>query len=53
MTADGVYRVIQETAELAGLDFSPHDARRTLLTNGLAAGSSVADMQFLAGHRNP
>jgi integrase len=53
MTTDGVYKIIQETSTAIGVDFSPHDARRTLLTNGLAAGSSVADMQFIAGHSNP
>jgi integrase len=53
MTTDGVYKIIQETSIAIGVDFSPHDARRTLLTNGLAAGSSVADMQFIAGHSNP
>lgn len=34
-------------------DFKPHDARRTLITNALAAGTSVADAQFMAGHANP
>lgn len=53
LTTDGVYRVIKETSKIIGVEFAPHDARRTLLTNGLAAGSSVADMQFIAGHANP
>lgn len=35
------------------LGFAPHDARRTLLTNALAAGTSVSDAQFIAGHSNP
>ena len=35
------------------LGFKPHDARRTLITNGLNAGSSIGDLQRQAGHVNP
>ena len=35
------------------LVFAPHDARRTLLTDILNNGGSVADAQFIAGHSNP
>lgn len=53
MGTNTAWRVVQATGHAIGVDFAPHDARRTLLTNGLAAGSSVADMQFIAGHANP
>lgn len=32
-------------------DFKPHDARRTLLSDLLASGTSLPDAQFIAGHR--
>ena len=34
------------------LGFAPHAARRTLITSGLASGSSVADMKKVARHKN-
>lgn len=37
----------------SALGFKPHDARRTLITNGLNAGSSIADLQRQAGHASP
>lgn len=52
MTDQAVYNVIKATSAIVGLDFAPHDARRTLLTRALAAGSNVKDMQFIAGHAN-
>jgi integrase len=50
MTDQAVYNVIKATSDVVGVDFTPHDARRTLLTHALAAGSNVRDMQFIAGH---
>lgn len=54
MTAQSVYEVVKQVEialDIQGL--SPHDARRTLITNGLNNGASVSDMQFIAGHANP
>jgi integrase len=45
-----VYRIVVETARRAGVDFKPHDLRRTLITSALRAGSSLADVQLQAGH---
>jgi integrase/recombinase XerD len=45
-----VYRVIQDTHASTGIAFSPHDARRTLLTEFLATGGALADAQAQAGH---
>jgi integrase/recombinase XerD len=50
MSDQAVYNVIKVTSATVGVDFAPHDARRTLLTHALAAGSNVRDMQFIAGH---
>ncbi|HLY26189.1 MAG TPA: site-specific integrase [Aggregatilineales bacterium] len=46
-----VYQVVQATAEQAGIVFSPHDARRTLITEALTTGTPLADVQAQAGHR--
>lgn len=48
MSTTAIYNVIRKSG-----DFSPHDARRTLLTDMLKNGVSVADAQFVAGHVNP
>lgn len=51
ITGSTIYRVVKETEELANLGhFSPHDARRTLITELLASGTPVADAQAQAGH---
>lgn len=52
MTEQAVYNVIKATGDAIGIDFAPHDARRTLITRALAAGTSVSDAQFIAGHSN-
>lgn len=48
MSTTAVYKVMQKSGRIA-----PHDARRTLLTDILNNGGSVADAQFIAGHSNP
>lgn len=51
MTTKGIYEILRDTGDAIGIDFlAPHDMRRTLITNALNAGASVADMQFVAGH---
>ncbi|MCD4685054.1 MAG: tyrosine-type recombinase/integrase, partial [Anaerolineae bacterium] len=46
-----VYRVVKATEKRAGIEhFSPHDARRTLITELLANGTPLADAQAQAGH---
>ena len=48
-----VMRVVSQTAKRAGLaDLTPHDLRRTQITEGLNTGATVADMQAQAGHVN-
>ena len=53
MSDQAVYDVIKATSDAVGVDFAPHDARRTLLTRMLSAGTSVSDAQFMAGHSDP
>jgi integrase len=51
MTDTSVYRVVKQTELMAGVGhFSPHDARRTLITELLANGTPLADAQAQAGH---
>jgi integrase len=51
MTPTSVYRVVKATERSANLKhFSPHDARRTLITELLATGTPLADAQAQAGH---
>jgi integrase len=51
MTPTSLYRMVKETEKRAGVDhFSPHDARRTLITELLSTGTPLADAQAQAGH---
>lgn len=51
ITDKTVYRVVQQTALLAGLpDIAPHDLRRTHITEYLASGGTLANAQAQAGH---
>jgi integrase len=51
MTAQAIYDVFRATAEAAlGTHLTPHDARRTLLTELLATGTPLHDAQAQAGH---
>lgn len=45
-----VFRVVKRTEALSGIQFSPHTARRTFITEGLLRGASLASMQAQAGH---
>ena len=51
MTDQAVMVILRKRAEQAGVAaFSPHDFRRTFISNLLEAG---ADVRRLAGHSNP
>lgn len=45
ISGQAVYDVVLKSG-----DFAPHDARRTLITAALNAGTPLADVQFIAGH---
>ncbi len=53
MSTDNAYRIIRQTQDATGVKISPHDARRTLATELLAQGASVADVQAQLGHTSP
>jgi integrase len=51
MTSQAVYNVVKTTEQRADVPFSPHDARRTFITEALATGAALADVQAQAGHK--
>jgi integrase/recombinase XerD len=51
MTDQAVYHVIKQTQKKSGVIFSPHDARRTFITEALTTGATLADVQAQAGHK--
>lgn len=54
MTDQAVRVILQKRARQAGVAaFSPHDLRRTHITNMLSAGADLATVQKLAGHADP
>lgn len=54
MTDQAVYDRLAFLGERAGVhDFSPHDMRRSFISNLLDRGADLATVQSLAGHANP
>lgn len=54
LTAQAVYSILLERAQQAGVsDLSPHDFRRTFISDLLDAGEDLATVQRLAGHSSP
>ena len=53
MTDQAILALLQRRATQAGLKaFSPHDLRRTFISDLLDAGADIATVQKLAGHSN-
>jgi site-specific recombinase XerD len=51
MTTQAVYNLLNKRAKLAGVDdFSPHDLRRTFVSDLLDAGADIAIVAKMAGH---
>lgn len=50
ITGTDVYRIIEATGQRAGVDFKPHDARRTFITEALDMGVAISEVQAQAGH---
>jgi integrase len=54
MSSQALYYVLQKRAKLAGVpDITPHDMRRTFISNLLDAGADLSIAQKLAGHASP
>lgn len=47
-----VNQIIEQTAKLSGIDFTTHDARRTLGTDLLGSSNPLADVQAQLGHKH-
>jgi integrase len=45
-----VYRIVKATEASTGVEFRPHDARRTFITEALATGTPTPTVQKIAGH---
>jgi integrase len=50
LSGTDVYRIVRATAALSGVEFNPHDLRRTFITEALATGTPLATVQAAAGH---
>jgi site-specific recombinase XerD len=54
LTPQAVLFILQKRCKEVGLEhFSPHDMRRTFVSDLLNAGVDIATVQSLAGHSNP
>jgi integrase len=50
LTGTDVYRIVEATVTATGIEFKPHDLRRTFITEALATGTPLATVQAIAGH---
>lgn len=51
LTGQAVYNMLRKRAKLAGVkDFSPHDLRRSFVSDLLDAGADIATVAKMAGH---
>ncbi len=50
ITGTDVYRIVESTEKVSGVEFKPHDLRRTFITEALATGTPLATVQAIAGH---
>jgi integrase len=54
MVKQSIYDMLARRAKQAGIEnFSPHDLRRTFITDILEAGADLSTAAKLAGHKSP
>lgn len=54
MTDQAVYNMVVKRAEQGGVEsFTPHDLRRSFISELLDSGADIVTVQALAGHANP
>lgn len=53
ISADGVYKALVKLGKQCGVAVSPHDARRTRITDLLGGGLDVISTSKFVGHDNP
>lgn len=54
LTSQGIYHILKKRQEEAGVDpFTPHDLRRSFISDLLEYGNDLAVAQQLAGHADP
>ena len=53
LTSQSIYNMLERRAEEAGVkEFSPHDLRRSFVSDLLDAGADIATVAKMAGHSN-
>jgi integrase len=53
MTPEAIYQMLRKRGAAAGVEvFSPHDLRRTFVSDLLDAGEDIVTVQKMAGHAN-
>ena len=52
INGETVRRIVKETQVAVGVEFNPHDARRTIITMLIDAGNSIKDVQSFARHKH-
>lgn len=54
ITSQAVYKMLRKRAKQAGVkEFSPHDLRRSFISDQLDAGTDIVTVQAMAGHASP
>ncbi len=50
ITGTDVYRIVKATEVRTGIEFKPHDCRRTFITESISSGVPMHEVQANAGH---